>query len=386
MLAYEMAKVRVAIVDDSSFVRAALARILETHGGFEVVGQASDGTAAIELLVRTRPDVATMDYNMPGMNGAEVVKKVLDQVPVPIVMVSAHTTEGARATVDALAAGAIDVIAKPSGEVSMDLAKISGELCDKLAAAARARPLAPSMYVKAAAPVPAVATPSQPIRKPTPFPSALSSPHAYPLVAPIAERVVVIGCSTGGPSALDAVMRALPATPSYGVILVQHMSSALTSALAARLDGLGAFRVREAADGERVRVGVALLAPGDRHLQLSSAAIRLVDDPPVHGVRPAVDVTMRAVAAAFGAKAVGVLLTGMGRDGALGLGAIKAAGGRTLAQDQASSVVFGMPKAAIELGVVDEVVPLTGMAAAIGRAVARIHIVGPPQGVPPTNS
>jgi two-component system chemotaxis response regulator CheB len=167
-------------------------------------------------------------------------------------------------------------------------------------------------------------------------------------------------------------MRALPATPSYGVILVQHMSAALTAALATRLDGLGAFRVREAADGERVRVGVALLAPGDRHLQLASGAVRLVDDAPVHGVRPAVDVTMRAIAAAYGGKAVGVLLTGMGRDGALGLGAIKAAGGRTLAQDQASSVVFGMPRAAIELGVVDEVVPLTGMAAAIGRAVARI--------------
>ncbi len=368
-----MSKVRVAIVDDSSFVRAALARILEGHGGFEIVGQASDGRSAIELLTRARPDVATMDYNMPGMNGAEVVRRVLEQAQIPIVMVSAHTTEGARATVDALAAGAIDVIAKPGGEVSMDLAKIAGELCEKLAAAARARPLPPSAYVRAAAPVPVTApSPSQPIRKPTPFPSALSSPHAYPLVAPMAERIVVIGCSTGGPSALDAVMRALPATPSYGVILVQHMSAALTTALAARLDGLGAFRVREAAEGERVRVGVALLAPGDRHLQLVNGAVRLADDPPVHGVKPAVDVTMRAVASAFGSKAVGVLLTGMGRDGALGLGAIKAAGGRTLAQDQASSVVFGMPKAAIELGVVDEVVPLTGMAAAIGRAVARI--------------
>jgi len=368
-----MAKLRVAIVDDSSFVRAALARILEGHGGFEVIGQASDGRSAIDLLIRTRPDVATMDYNMPGMNGAEVVRKVLEQAQIPIVMVSAHTTEGARATVDALAAGAIDVIAKPGGEVSMDLAKISGELCDKLTAAARARPLRPSVYTAAAAPVPVSLPPiSQPVRKPTPFPSALSSAHAYPLVAPMAERVVVIGCSTGGPSALDAVMRALPATPSYGVILVQHMSAALTSALATRLDGLGAFRVREAADGERVRVGVALLAPGDRHLQLASGVVRIVDEPPVHGVRPAVDVTMRAVAASFGAKAVGVLLTGMGRDGALGLGAIKTAGGRTLAQDQASSVVFGMPKAAIELGVVDEVVSLTGMAAAIGRAVARI--------------
>lgn len=372
MLAWRMGtKVRVCVVDDSSFVRAALVRILEAHGSFEVVGQASEGAAAIELLLRTKPDVTTMDYNMPGMNGADVVRKVLEQAPLPIVMVSAHTTEGARATVDALAAGAIDVIAKPGGEVSMDLAKISGELYEKLIAAARAKPLSPAQLAVAAKPVVTEKAPAS-IRKPTPFPSAMPSAHAYPVIAPFAERVVVIGCSTGGPSALDAIMRALPATPAYGVIIVQHMSAVLTRALASRLDMLGAFRVKEAIEGDRPRVGVALLAPGDRHLGLVSGAVRLQDEVPLHGVRPAVDVTMRAAAQSFGARAVGVLLTGMGRDGALGLGAIKAGGGRTIAQDQASSVVFGMPRAAIELGVVDEVVPLAGMAAAIGRAVARI--------------
>lgn len=363
---------RVAVVDDSSFVRAALIRILEAHGGFEIVGQASEGKGAIELLLRAKPDVATMDYNMPGMNGAEVIRRVLEQLPVPIVMVSAHTTEGARATVDALAAGAIDVIAKPGGEVSMDLAKISAELCEKLMMAAKARPLSPAQLAAAAAAVPTSAPAPAAIRKPTPFPSAMPSAHAYPLIAPFADRVVIIGCSTGGPSALDAIMRALPATPAYGLIIVQHMSAVLTHALATRLDMLGAFRVKEAVEGDRPRVGVALLAPGDRHLGISAGAVRLSDDAPVHAVRPAVDVTMRAAAAAFGARAVGVLLTGMGRDGALGLGAIKAAGGRTIAQDQASCVVFGMPRAAIELGVVDEVVPLAGIAAAVGRAVARI--------------
>lgn len=368
-----MAKVRVAVVDDSSFVRAALTRILESDGRFEVVGQASDGRSAIDLVLRVRPDVVTCDYNMPGMNGAEVVRRVLEKQQTPIVMVSAHTTEGAQATVDALAAGAVDVVAKPGGEVSMDLAKISGELADKLIAASKARPLPPSVLAAAAAPIAGpISRPAQSVRKPTPFPGALPTAAAYPLVAPVAERVVVIGCSTGGPSALDAVMRALPATPSYGVILVQHMTAMLTAALASRLDGLGAFRVREAAEGDRARVGVALLAPGDRHMSMTSGGVRLSDEPPIHGVRPAVDVTMRSVATAFGARAVGVVLTGMGRDGATGLAAIKAAGGRTIAQDQASSVVFGMPRAAIELGVVDEVVPLTGIAAAIGRAVARI--------------
>ncbi|MGZ3449488.1 MAG: protein-glutamate methylesterase/protein-glutamine glutaminase [Polyangiales bacterium] len=366
-----MSKVRVAIVDDSSFVRAALSRILETDGRFEIVGQASDGRAALELAARVKPDVITCDYNMPGLNGAEVVKRIMESDPIPIVMLSAHTTEGAQATVDALAAGADDVVAKPGGEVSMDLAKIASELTEKLLVAAKSRPqrfistaVAPS---REAAPAP------MPIRKPTPFPGAIPAAIAYPLVAKIAERVVVIGSSTGGPSALDAVMRSLPPNPTFGIILVQHMGAALTSALATRLDGLGAFRVREAQDGDRVRVGVAVLAPGDRHLVLAGGGgLRMTEEAPVHGVRPAVDVTMRSVASAFGGRAVGVVLTGMGRDGALGLGAIKAAGGRTIAQDQASSVVFGMPKAAIELGVVDEVAPLAGIGAAIARAVARL--------------
>lgn len=365
-----MSKVRVAIVDDSSFVRAALARILEQDGRFEIVGQASDGKSALELITRVRPDAVTMDYNMPGMNGAEVVRRVLEQALVPIVMVSAHTTEGAQATVDALAAGAVDVVAKPGGEVSMDLAKIAEELKNKLLVAAKSRPLAPSQLIAAAKPV--ESAPISVPRKPTPFPGAIPAAIAYPNIAPIAERVVVIGSSTGGPSALDALMRALPARPNFGIILVQHMSGALTTALASRLDGLGTFRVKQAVDGDRVRVGVALLAPGDRHLGIVAGAVRLNDEAPVHGVRPAVDVTMKAAAAAFGAKAIGVVLTGMGRDGALGLASMKTSGGRTLAQDQATSVVFGMPKAAIELGVVDEVVPLPGMAAAIARAVARI--------------
>jgi two-component system chemotaxis response regulator CheB len=308
---------------------------------------------------------------MPGMNGAEVVKRILEQRPLPIVMVSAHTTEGAQATVDALAAGAVDVVAKPGGEVSMDLAKVASELTDKLLVAAKSRPQRSVALPAPPTPAPAPA----PIRKPTPFPGAISVPiggNAYPLVAKIAERVVVIGSSTGGPSALDVVMRALPPNPSYGIVIVQHMGAALTAALATRLDGLGSFRVREAQEGDRPRVGVALLAPGDKHMMLAGGGVRLTEEQPVHGVRPAVDVTMRSVASAFAGRAVGVVLTGMGRDGALGLGSIKASGGRTIAQDQASSVVFGMPKAAIELGVVDEVVPLAGIGAAIARAVARL--------------
>jgi two-component system chemotaxis response regulator CheB len=415
-----MSKIRVAIVDDSSFVRAALARIIAADARFEVIGQASDGRSALELVGRLRPDVVTMDYNMPGMAGDEVVRQILAKTPTPIVMVSAHTTEGARATVNALAAGALDVVAKPGGEVSMDLGKIAGELLEKLAVAAKARPqpiAAPAVTLRSptinvAPAIGAVSShgdeppssqrysaPPASVRQPipTPLPGSVSPisvgrttlPSPVPTTLPsggatgstvaavstgaIAERVVVIGSSTGGPAALDALFRALPASPNFGLVVVQHMATtALTGALAARLSGYGNVQVREAVDGDRPRVGLALVAPGGRHLSfVAGGAVRLTDDPPIHGVRPAVDIAMKTAATAFGARCVGVVLTGMGRDGALGLAAIKTSGGRTLAQDQATSVVYGMPKAAAELGVVDDVVALPNMVGAILRALAR---------------
>lgn len=390
-----MAKLRVAVVDDSSFVRATLARLINADARFEVVGQASDGRSALELVARLKPDVVTMDYNMPGMPGDEVVRQILAKSPVPIVMISAHTTEGASATIAALAAGAVDVVAKPGGEVSMDLAKIAGEIVEKLAIAAKSRPQsfsaalpsAPSVtFREEAAPIsqrvsapPAPPVSTRPILT-TPLPSSvamgrasLPSPLPVSAAGAIADRVVVIGSSTGGPAALDALFRALPVNPSFGVVVVQHMATtALTSALAARLSSHGTLQVREAVDGDRPRAGLALVAPGGRHLGfVAGGAVRLTDEPPLHGVRPAVDVAMKSAATAFGARCVGVILTGMGRDGALGLAAIKTSGGRTIAQDAATSVVYGMPKAAAELGVVDDVVALPGIAVAIVRALSR---------------
>jgi two-component system chemotaxis response regulator CheB len=399
-----MAKLRVAVVDDSSFVRATLARLINADARFEVVGQASDGRSALELVARLKPDVVTMDYNMPGMAGDEVVRQILARSPVPIVMISAHTTEGASATIAALAAGAVDVVAKPGGEVSMDLGKIAGEIVEKLAIAAKSRPQnftavlpgAPSAAAMHAPHAPAFVTireESAPLSQrsaaapastrpivTTPLPSSvapgrLSSPSPIPVSASgaIADRVVVIGSSTGGPAALDALFRALPVNPSFGVVIVQHMATtALTGALAARLSSYGTLQVREAVDGDRPRAGLALVAPGGRHLGfVAGGAVRLNDEPPQHGVRPAVDIAMKSAATAFGARCVGVILTGMGRDGALGLAAIKASGGRTIAQDAATSVVYGMPKAAAELGVVDDVVALPGIAVAIVRALSR---------------
>ncbi len=380
-----MAKLRVAVVDDSSFVRAALVRMIVADARFEVVGQASDGRGAIELVERLRPDVVTMDYNMPGMAGDEVVRQILAKTPVPIVMVSAHTTEGASATIAALAAGAVDVVAKPGGEVSLDLAKIASELLEKLAVAGKAHPmpsiaLGPLSRDEAPPNSQRGATSSRSARSVGAAPAVaignaprVSSPGPAPVSGALAERVVVIGASTGGPAALDALFRALPRGPSFGVVVVQHMATTdLTAALAARLGSHGTMQVREAIDGDRPRSGLALIAPGGRHLAfVAGGAVRLNDDPMQHGVRPAVDIAMRSAATAFGARCVGVLLTGMGRDGALGLAAIKASGGRTIAQDAATSVVYGMPKAAAELGVVDDVVALPNVAAAIVRALSR---------------
>ena len=246
------AKIRVVIVDDSSFVRAALARIIESDGRFEVAGQAGDGPSALAMIDRLRPDVVTMDYNMPGMAGDEVVRQLLARAPTPIVMVSAHTTEGAAATVAALAAGAVDVVAKPGGEVSMDLGKVRTELLEKLMVASRARPQAPFAF-GSEPPAPKSSLTRLTAVEATPAARRSGSsggtlPAASVASAPLADRVVIIGSSTGGPAALEHVVRALEGS-RIGIVFVQHMTASLTAALATRLDAIGSLRVREAVGG-----------------------------------------------------------------------------------------------------------------------------------------
>jgi two-component system chemotaxis response regulator CheB len=288
----------------------------------------------------------TMDVNMPVMDGVEAVRQIMKHHPVPVVMVSAHTSLGTRATVEALTAGAVDFISKPSGEISADLSLVEQELVEKLVLASRARPTR-------------VLPPLQ--RRPTqPLPATTWSPDG--------PRLVVIGVSTGGPAALSRVIPALPPDIDCAVLVVQHMPAQYTAALARRLDGNSAMDVREAKDGDRLHQGQALFAPGGLHLAVESVGhLRLLDSPPVNGCKPSVDVTMQSAARVMGPKTTGVVMTGMGRDGAEGLRAIRKAGGRTIAQDERSCVVFGMPRAAIELGVVDRVVPLEAIPAAIRR-------------------
>jgi two-component system, chemotaxis family, protein-glutamate methylesterase/glutaminase len=334
-------RVRVLVVDDSLFMRAAIGRLLGGDGRFEVVGQARDGREAVDKVLELQPDVVTMDFNMPLLNGAEAVREIMARRPTPVLMFSAHTVQGARETMEALGAGAVDFVSKPAGEVSPDLSGIADELTGKLMAAAGARPqaLAPLRQAKPARPVQLTTWP------------------------PTGPRVLVIAVSTGGPAALSRVIPALQADIKFSVIIVQHMPAKFTATLSERLNALSAVSVREARDGDRPIAGVVFVAPGDRHLEVTERGfLRLGDGAPVNGCRPSADVTMAGAARAFGQRAIGLVMTGMGRDGAAGLAAIRRGEGVTLAQDQASSVIYGMPKAAVDAGVVDEVLPLDRIA------------------------
>ena len=339
-------KLRVLVCDDSSFMRGSIARTLTT-AGFEVIGQAKDGKDAVEKVVQLGPDVVTMDFNMPEMNGAEAVREIMKRRPTPVLMFSAHTRQGARETFEALGAGAVDFVTKPAGEVSADLSKIAAELTRKLIATAASKPR-PAMT--AAAPPPRRAS-TLPTGATTTLPGGL-------------PRLCVIAVSTGGPAALSELIPALPGDLRLALVIIQHMPPHFTAALAERLDAISQLTVREAVNGDRPIAGLALIAPGDKHLEFDErGAIVLGDAPPVHGCRPAADLTMLSAAKVYGRRTIGVVMTGMGKDGAAGALAIKKAEGKTFAQDQATSVIFGMPRASIEAGAIDEVVPLGDLAA-----------------------
>jgi two-component system, chemotaxis family, protein-glutamate methylesterase/glutaminase len=343
-------RLRVLLVDDSAFMRSAVARLLGADGRFDVVGQASNGAEGVKLALELKPDVISMDFNMPEMNGAEATRLILAQHAIPIVMLSAHTREGEAATVEALTAGAVDYVTKPEGEVSANLSAIREELIGKLLAAAGA-----NVAFRQLAPVSARDSRPNSLRRPT----------------PVGLKLVVIAASTGGPSALADVLPAVTLGLHATLVVVQHMAQGYTRALAAQLAERTRFPVREAEAGAELSAGSGWVAAGDRHLLVAqNMRLSIGEGPPVNGVRPAADVTLGSAAQYFGARTMGVVLTGMGKDGARGLAQIKAAGGFTVAQDRATSTVYGMPKAAVELGVVDTVAPLSRIASLINRWVS----------------
>ena len=348
-------KTRVLIVDDSAFMRKVLEEIIRTDPKMEVIGQAKDGREAVSLAASLQPDVMTMDINMPRMDGLEATQHIMTQNPRPIVIVSSESREGAASTLRALELGAIDFVTKPSNGIDLDMKKVSEELLRKLKMAAKVR------VVRTAARHPVARIPD-PIAQSQSIYDVGNADARFPLV--------VIAASTGGPATLMRLMPRFPKDFPAAVVLVQHMPATFTSQLSVQLAEVASIRVKEAEANEALRPGTFYVCPGSHHLRISIVGrLKLDDGPRISGYRPCADVTFESAAAYAGANLVGVVLTGMGSDGAQGIQAVKARHGRVLAQDEASSVIFGMPAEAIRTGAVDQVVGIDEMYAAIEKYV-----------------
>ncbi len=330
----------VFIVDDSAVVRQVVTAVLARDPAIEVIGAAADPVFAQRRMAARWPDVILLDVEMPRMDGITFLKKIMSERPTPVVICSTLTEQGAATSIEALSAGAVEIITKPRVGLKEFLSESSAALIRAIKAAARAR-------VAPAAPRPA--------QKPAPVASA--SP-----MTKTTDTIVALGTSTGGTQALEAVLTTLP-VDCPGVVVVQHMPAKFTAAFAGRLDQICRCEVKEAANGDRVRPGRVLIAPGGRHMQLRRSGAQyyagVLDGPPVNRHKPSVDVLFRSVAKVAGKNAIGVIMTGMGDDGARGLLAMREAGAVTAAQDEASCVVFGMPREAIACGGAQRVLPLT---------------------------
>jgi len=339
--------IRVLVVDDSAVIRQVLTAELSRHPGIIVIGSAPDPFAARDILVRESPDVMTLDIEMPRMDGVTFLRKIMAVRPIPTVVVSSLAPAGSEQAIAALAAGAVEVLCKPDS--SYELHRMAVDLCAAVERAARSR-----VEVRTGVPV-----------------ARLSPTRST-------SQVVAIGASTGGVAALETVITAMPQN-APGMVIVQHMPAGFTRVFAERLAGLCAMDVGEAEDGDAVAVGRVLIAPGDRHMEIVPAAtgyrIQLSDGPRVGQHKPAIDVLFRSVARVVGSKAIGVMLTGMGRDGAEAMKLMHDAGAMTIAQDEASCVVYGMPREAVAAGAVDEILPLD-------RIAARVLAIAEQRGTP----
>jgi len=338
-----MSPVRVLVVDDSALMRKLIPQILQTDPSIEVVGTAMDGHFGLRKIEELKPQVVTLDLEMPGMGGLDMLKEIMRNQRVPVIVVSSHSTEGASVTLRALSLGAFDFVAKPQ-DVAARMPEITSELIGKIKAAAQSRAVRcipePDLHRRG------IKSAAEGKRQPT--------------------RVVAIGISTGGPQALQYLLPQLPADFPAALLIVQHMPEGFTEMFARRLDEICAIGVKEAQSGDVLLAGRALIAPGNRHLKIKRLPLDhvavLTDEPKVNGHRPSADVLFESVAQEFRERSIAILMTGMGDDGARGLGAVKQAGGLTIAQSEDSCVVYGMPKAAVERGLAIRVVPLDALA------------------------
>jgi len=339
-------RVRVLVVDDSALMRKLIPTILERDPSIEVVGTAMDGAFALKKIEEFHPDVITLDLEMPRMDGLEALRLIMRRAPMPVIVFSTHSKEGAYSTFKALALGAIDFVAKPRDAAAGHLDAIAVELIEKIKVAKRAsgRKIRANVEVET--------------KPPQKKPARAALPPS---------RVVAIGISTGGPNALQYVLSQIPADFSATILVVQHMPEGFTEMFARRLDECCAVDVQEARSGDLLIAGRVLICPGNRHIMVrrmprGDMAV-LSDGPPVNGHRPSANVLFNSVAQEFALTSIGVLMTGMGDDGAEGLGAIKAAGGMTVAQSEDTCVVSGMPRAAILKGYANKIVPLESLSA-----------------------
>jgi two-component system, chemotaxis family, protein-glutamate methylesterase/glutaminase len=332
--------IRILIVDDSAFVRYNLSRGLETDPELKVVGSVQNGLEALRNMEKLKPDVVILDVEMPEMDGLTTLKRIMAECPTPVIMFSGLTQQGARTTVQALMRGAFDFVPKP--EDRFGLSTVIEALKIKVKAAKTGQLVTLQSHQT----------------------SPLMSPSkAGPQSFRNEDTLVVIGASTGGPRALQQLLSALPADLPAAILITQHMPAGFTRSLAQRLNEISSLRVQEAVSGDRLARGLVLLAPGDFHLTVTkSGQVRLDQSPRRHHVRPAADVTMESAAQHYGSAVIGMILTGMGTDGAEGAAQIKAAGGRVIAEHESSSVVYGMPRSVVEAGLADRVVPLSAMA------------------------
>ncbi len=346
-------KTRVLVVDDSAFMRSILSSALKGAMDIEVIGTAPDGAIALRKIQTLRPDVITLDVEMPGMTGFEVLTWVMKECPTPIVMVSTRTQEGAQATVDALRLGAVDYVAKPLGDPTANLGAFRAEVLD------------------------AVRTAAQSNRKNVQPAAAKAEPVSDGSNLP-KDAIVAIGTSAGGPVTLHQLVPVLPES-FPPVVITQHMPAGFTGHFAKRLNAESQLNVKEAEDQDELVSGLALIAPGDRHLRIVRKRGRLLaaldSGPKVSGYRPSVDALFESIADIAAARTVAVVLTGMGEDGAAGIRKLKAQGATTIAQDRDSCIVYGMPKAAADTGCVDQIVPLSKMALTIAGALRRLKVM-----------
>ena len=348
-------KIKVMIVDDSAVVRQVVAQALAADPGIEVIGVASDPLFALERMRTTWPDVLIIDIEMPRMDGITFLKKIMAERPTPVVVCSSLAEKGAQATFEALAAGAASIITKPKLGLKSFLEDSSNDIVQAVRSAAKAN-------VRALRPAPS--------SRPNFTADVMLSAAYNPALSRTTDQLIAIGTSTGGTQALEAVLTKLPATTT-GIVIVQHMPERFTAMFAERLNNHCQIEVREGKDGDRVRPGLALIAPGGKHMMVKRSGaqyyVEVRDGPLVNRHKPSVDVLFRSVAQTAGKNALGIIMTGMGDDGARGLKEMRDAGAATVAEDESTCVVFGMPKEAIKLGGADRVLPLDQIAGELVR-------------------